>query len=44
MRRAGFSERRACGLLGVDRSAFHYERRSGTDDAARSNSVMAPSM
>jgi putative transposase len=31
----GFSERRACGLLGVDRSAFQYERRPGTDDALR---------
>ena len=29
----GLSERRACRVLGVDRSSFQYER-SGSDDAA----------
>jgi hypothetical protein len=35
MKHHGFSERRACGLLGVDRSAFQYECRPDTDDALR---------
>ena len=35
MARHGFSERRACGLLGVDRSAFQYERKPGNDEELR---------
>jgi putative transposase len=31
----GFSEGRACGLIGVNRSAWHYEPLRGQDDAAR---------
>jgi len=31
----GFSEGRACGLIGVNRSAWHYEPLRGHDDAAR---------
>jgi len=31
----GFSEGRACGLIGGNRSAWHYEPLRGQDDAAR---------
>ena len=31
----GFSEGRACGLIGVNRSVWHYEPLRGQDDAAR---------
>ena len=31
----GFSERRACRLIGVNRSAWHYEPLRGRDDAVR---------
>jgi putative transposase len=31
----GFSEGRACGLIGVNRSPWHYEPLRGQDDAAR---------
>jgi len=31
----GYSERRACGLIGVDRSSFQYDRRTCTDAAVR---------
>jgi len=31
----GYSERRACGLIGVDRSSFQYERKAGGDAAVR---------
>ena len=31
----GYSERRACRLIGVDRSSFQYRRRTGGDDAVR---------
>jgi hypothetical protein len=31
----GFSERRACGLIGGNRSAWHYESLRGQGDAAR---------
>jgi putative transposase len=31
----GFSERRACGLIGVNRLAWQYEPLRGQDDAVR---------
>lgn len=31
----GYSERRACGLIEVDRSSFQYERKTGDDAAVR---------
>lgn len=31
----GYSERRACGLIGVDRSSFQYVRKAGGDTAVR---------
>jgi putative transposase len=34
-REHGYSERAACGLVGVDRSAFRYERADGGDGALR---------
>ncbi len=35
MREHGYSERAACRLIGVDRSAFRYERADGGDAALR---------
>lgn len=31
----GYTERRACRLIGVDRTAFQYQPKRGTDDAVR---------
>jgi putative transposase len=31
----GYSERRACGLIGVDRSSFQYERKGWCDATVR---------
>ena len=31
----GYTERRACRLIGVDRTAFQYRPKRGGDDAAR---------
>ena len=37
----GFSERRACRLIGVNRSAWQYEPLRGKDDAVRERQFVA---